>query len=537
MVDRVRFEHHREPLGIGEPRAPDQLDGARPTGTAGGSGHTRSLIDGRRRPDRMARPAAGSLSRGVGAGAVAGRHRCRPATGAAVAVRVWGEGDDTPASGALKRPSRPGCCEPADWTARVDQPGLGAGHRCRPAAGAVPRASSPWTPSPSRPGSTSPRTASSRPRSTADRRRRGRARPGMEQLPAPAALSHLRRHRSARRRRERDRRDGRRRLVPRAHRLRRRPAKRLRRPARRCWPSSRSGTPTGACRQSAPTSSGAPATARSARAGSIPGETYDARARAAGLDSPPGSTTGRLVGGTRPSRHRAPWSHRRAAGPPDRGDRARSRSSARRPGATIVDFGQNLVGTAADSRSAATAGQTITLRHAEVLEHGELGHPPAAEPKPPTSTRSAATGSRTWEPRFTFHGFRYAEIDGWPGELHAGRPARGGPAHRHGAHRLVLLLGRAAQPAARERGLGDARATSSTCRPIARSGTSGWAGPATSRSSPRPPVSCTTAPACSAPGWPTWPPSRSSSAPCRSTCRSSSWPFRPRRWQPGATPR
>src|SRR3712207_7200354 len=23
----------------------------------------------------------------------------------------------------------------------------------------------------------------------------------------------------------------------------------------------------------------------------------------------------------------------------------------------------------------------------------------------------------TWEPRFTFHGFRYAEVDGWPGEL------------------------------------------------------------------------------------------------------------------------
>jgi alpha-L-rhamnosidase len=29
-------------------------------------------------------------------------------------------------------------------------------------------------------------------------------------------------------------------------------------------------------------------------------------------------------------------------------------------------------------------------------------------------------GEETWEPRFTFHGFRYAEVDGWPGELRGG---------------------------------------------------------------------------------------------------------------------
>jgi alpha-L-rhamnosidase len=26
-------------------------------------------------------------------------------------------------------------------------------------------------------------------------------------------------------------------------------------------------------------------------------------------------------------------------------------------------------------------------------------------------------GAETWEPRFTFHGFRYAEVDGWPADL------------------------------------------------------------------------------------------------------------------------
>ncbi len=29
-------------------------------------------------------------------------------------------------------------------------------------------------------------------------------------------------------------------------------------------------------------------------------------------------------------------------------------------------------------------------------------------------------GVETWEPRFTFHGFRYAEVEGWPGTLQAG---------------------------------------------------------------------------------------------------------------------
>ncbi|MFN2166834.1 MAG: family 78 glycoside hydrolase catalytic domain, partial [Anaerolineae bacterium] len=32
----------------------------------------------------------------------------------------------------------------------------------------------------------------------------------------------------------------------------------------------------------------------------------------------------------------------------------------------------------------------------------------------------AGRGPETWEPRFTFHGFRYAEVEGWPGELTAG---------------------------------------------------------------------------------------------------------------------
>lgn len=85
-------------------------------------------------------------------------------------------------------------------------------------------------------------------------------------------------------------------------------------------------------------------------------------------------------------------------------------------GRTIVDFGQNLVGRLHINVSG-EAGTTITLRHAEILLDGELCTAPL---RGATATdRYTLRGAReeTWEPRFTFHGFRYAEVEGWPGEL------------------------------------------------------------------------------------------------------------------------
>lgn len=82
-------------------------------------------------------------------------------------------------------------------------------------------------------------------------------------------------------------------------------------------------------------------------------------------------------------------------------------------GRLLVDFGQNLVGWPR-LRVHGTRGTEITLRHAEVLEDDELGTRPL---------RSAAAtdhfilsgGDDLFEPTFTFHGYRYAEVDGWPG--------------------------------------------------------------------------------------------------------------------------
>lgn len=85
-------------------------------------------------------------------------------------------------------------------------------------------------------------------------------------------------------------------------------------------------------------------------------------------------------------------------------------------GRTIIDFGQNLVGWL-ELRIDAPAGHTVTLRHAEVLENGELGVRPLRFAKATDSFTGDGGGIRTWSPRFTFHGFRYAEIDNWPGEL------------------------------------------------------------------------------------------------------------------------
>ncbi len=89
-------------------------------------------------------------------------------------------------------------------------------------------------------------------------------------------------------------------------------------------------------------------------------------------------------------------------------------------GRVLVDFGQNLVGRLR-IRVRGETGRTVTLQHAEVLEDGELCVRPlrGAMATDRYTLRGDADGEQ-WEPRFTFHGFRYAEIDNWPGELAPG---------------------------------------------------------------------------------------------------------------------
>ncbi len=85
-------------------------------------------------------------------------------------------------------------------------------------------------------------------------------------------------------------------------------------------------------------------------------------------------------------------------------------------GATLLDFGQNLVGRLR-IRVSGPAGHTVRLRHAEVLENGELGIRPLRVAAATDDYTLRGDGEECWEPEFTFHGFRYAQIDNWPGEF------------------------------------------------------------------------------------------------------------------------
>ncbi len=83
-------------------------------------------------------------------------------------------------------------------------------------------------------------------------------------------------------------------------------------------------------------------------------------------------------------------------------------------GKTLVDFGQNLVGWVRLTVRCAAAGSEVTVRHAEVLEHDELGTRPLRSAKATDSYLLAGADAEVCEPCFTFHGFRYAEVDGVP---------------------------------------------------------------------------------------------------------------------------
>ncbi|BCW71058.1 glycoside hydrolase family 78 protein [Arthrobacter sp. NicSoilB8] len=150
------------------------------------------------------------------------------------------------------------------------------------------------------------------------------------------------------------------------------------------------------------------------------GETFDARLRNRGW-AETGTETGAgtdtlqpavVVGGFDPAVLAAP------DGPPVRAtDELPVRTVLGTPsGKTILDFGQNLVGRVRFKVNGA-AGTEVVLRHAEVLEHGELGVRPLRVAKQTDRYFLRGGGEERWEPEFTIHGFRYVEVSGWPGEL------------------------------------------------------------------------------------------------------------------------
>ncbi|WP_066039742.1 glycoside hydrolase family 78 protein [Herbiconiux solani] len=86
-------------------------------------------------------------------------------------------------------------------------------------------------------------------------------------------------------------------------------------------------------------------------------------------------------------------------------------------GRWLIDFGQNHSGRLHVTGSSAR-GASIVLRHAEVIEGGEL-YTRTLRQAAATDQVELPPGDFSWEPRFAIHGYRYAEVTGWEGELRA----------------------------------------------------------------------------------------------------------------------
>lgn len=92
-----------------------------------------------------------------------------------------------------------------------------------------------------------------------------------------------------------------------------------------------------------------------------------------------------------------------------------------KPGVFVFDLGQNIAGWA-QLQVTGPAGTAITLRYGERLaDDGTVTQKPidayVKQGRFQTDVYVLrGQGQETWEPRFTYHGFRYVEVTGWPGQ-------------------------------------------------------------------------------------------------------------------------
>ena len=86
----------------------------------------------------------------------------------------------------------------------------------------------------------------------------------------------------------------------------------------------------------------------------------------------------------------------------------------------IVDFGQNMVGRL-QLKVKGPAGATVTMRFAEVLDKDGNLYTENLRSARQTDhyTLKGDAGGEVFESRFTFHGFRYLEVQKYPGEMGA----------------------------------------------------------------------------------------------------------------------
>lgn len=86
-------------------------------------------------------------------------------------------------------------------------------------------------------------------------------------------------------------------------------------------------------------------------------------------------------------------------------------------GERVIDFGQNMVGWVVVTANG-KAGDKITLYHAEVLDKFGNFYTENLRPAKQQNIYTLKGGQpETFEPHFTFQGFRYLKVEGYPGEL------------------------------------------------------------------------------------------------------------------------
>jgi len=151
------------------------------------------------------------------------------------------------------------------------------------------------------------------------------------------------------------------------------------------------------------------------RSGLYDGEAYDARQEVEGWSAPGSSREGWSAVATRPAH---PERFVAPEGPAVRCTQTLHPVEvlSSPAGHRILDFGQNFTGRVRITVRG-EAGDTVTLRTAEVMQEGEIYTRPLRAAKSTDVYTLKGGGAETWEPRFTTHGFRFVEVTGWPGSV------------------------------------------------------------------------------------------------------------------------
>jgi hypothetical protein len=152
------------------------------------------------------------------------------------------------------------------------------------------------------------------------------------------------------------------------------------------------------------------------------GETVDARRDLPGWDGPGFDDSGWApVSVLRPGEERLPEKLEPYPGEPIRTVAELPAREVRepKPGIFVFDLGQNMVGVAR-LKVDVPAGTELVLRHGEMLNDDGTVYTENLRSAKAVDRYIAKGGGETWQPRFTFHGFRYVQVEGFSGKLETG---------------------------------------------------------------------------------------------------------------------